>query len=203
MAAAAPLLLVLTGPSGAGKDTLAAALASRPGSTIGFAVTATTRPPREGEADGRDYQFVTDAEFERMVREGEMLEHAIVYGQPKGVPISSVRRVLGEGKDVLLRTDVQGARFIKSRVPGAVTIFVSPPSREEMERRLRERHSDTEEQVALRLKTASEEMDAAGEFDHTIVNDDLERASAEIEAIIARERERPGREPLSLWQANY
>ena len=194
----APLLVILTGPSGAGKDTLAAALGSRPDSTIGFAVTATTRRPRQGETDGRDYHFVSDAEFKRMIRDGEMLEHAIVYGQNKGVPIRSVRLVLDEGKDVLLRTDVQGARFIKAQVPAALTIFVAPPSREEMERRLRERDSDTASQVALRLKTASEEMAVAGEFDHTVVNDDLERAAAEIEAIIARERERPGREPLSL-----
>ncbi len=194
----APLLVILTGPSGAGKDTLAAALGSRSGSTIGFAVTATTRPPRQGETDGRDYHFVSDPEFERMIRDGEMLEHAIVYGQHKGVPISSVRLVLDQGKDVLLRTDIQGARFIKAQVPGALTIFVAPPSREEMERRLRERDSDTESQVALRLKTASEEMDVAGEFDHTVVNDDVERAAAEIEAIIARERERPGRQPLSF-----
>ncbi len=194
----APLLVIFTGPSGAGKDTLAAALSSRPGSNIGFAVTATTRPPRVGETDGRDYHFVSDAEFERMIRDGEMLEHAIVYGQHKGVPLSSVRRVLHEGKDVLLRTDVQGARFIKAQVPGAVTVFIAPPSREELERRLRERDSDTDDQVALRLKTASEEMNAAGEFDHTVVNDDVERAAAEIEAIIDRERQRPGREPLSL-----
>ena len=194
----APLLVILTGPSGAGKDTLAAALGSRPGSTIGFAVTATTRAPRAGEIDGRDYHFVSDAEFERMIRDGELLEHAIVYGQHKGVPTTSVRRVLREGKDILLRTDIQGARFIKAQVPGALTVFVAPPSREEMERRLRDRDSDTEDQIALRLETASEEVDTAGEFDHTVVNDDLERAAAEIEAIIARERERPGREPLSL-----
>ncbi|HEY5625773.1 MAG TPA: guanylate kinase [Dehalococcoidia bacterium] len=196
--AAAPLLVILTGPSGAGKDTLAAALGSRPASTIGFAVTATTRPPRDGEADGRDYHFVSEAEFERMIREGEMLEHAIVYGQHKGVPTSSVRRVLDQGKDVLLRTDVQGARFIKTQVPGALTIFVAPPSREEMERRLRERDSETEAEMTLRLRTASEEMDAAPEFDHTVVNDDLERAAAEIETIIATEHDRPGREPLSF-----
>ncbi len=194
----APLLVILTGPSGAGKDSLAAALGSRPGSTIGFAVTATTRPPRPGETDGRDYHFVSDAEFGRMIRDGELLEHAIVYGQHKGVPISSVRRVLHEGKDVLLRTDVQGARFIKAQLPGALTVFVAPPSREEMGRRLRERDSDTEDQVALRLETAAEEMDAAAEFDHTVVNDDLDRATTEIAAIIARERDRPGREPLSL-----
>jgi len=196
--APAPLLVILTGPSGAGKDTLAAALGSRPGSTIGFAVTATTRPPRASERAGRDYHFVSEAEFERMSRDGELLEQAIVYGQHKGVPTASVRRVLDEGKDVLLRTDIQGARFIKAQLPGAITIFVAPPSREEMERRLRGRDSDSEEQIALRLQTAAGEIDAAGEFDYTVVNDDLERAAAEIEAIINRERDRPGREPLSL-----
>ncbi len=99
---------------------------------------------------------------------------------------------------MLLRTDVQGARYIKAQVPGAVTIFIAPPSREEMERRLRERGSDSEGQLEIRLETAAEEMDAAGEFEHTVINDDLERAASEIEAIIARERERPGREPLSF-----
>ena len=195
---AAPLLVILTGPSGAGKDTLAARLATRPGSNIGFAVTATTRPQREGETDGRDYHFVSPDEFERMIREGEMLEHAIVYGQHKGVPLSSVRLVLDEGKDVLVRTDIQGARYIKSRVPGALIVFLMPPSREEMERRLRERGGDTPEQVAVRLQTAAEEMDTADEFDYIVVNDDLERAAQEIEKIIAAERERPDREPLSL-----
>ena len=195
---AAPLLVIITGPSGAGKDTLAARLAARPGSHIGFAVTATTRPQREGEVDGRDYHFVSAEEFARMVREGELLEQAIVYGQHKGVPRSSVQRVLDAGKDVLLRTDIQGARYIKSRVPDALTVFVMPPSREEMERRLRDRGSDTAEQIAVRIQTAGEEMDAAAEFDHTIVNDDVERAAAEIERIIAAERERPDRAPLSL-----
>jgi guanylate kinase len=196
--AAARLLVILTGPSGAGKDTLAASLAAGPDSNIGFAVTATTRPQREGEVDGRDYHFVSDEEFERMVREGEMLEHAIVYDQHKGVPLRSVRRVLEQGKDVLLRTDIQGARYIKSRLPGALTVFLMPPSREEMERRLRERGGDTPEQVAVRLQTAVEEMETADEWDYVVVNDDLERAAREIEAILAAERERPDRGPLSL-----
>jgi guanylate kinase len=196
--AAAPLLVILTGPSGAGKDTLAAVLAARHGGNIGFAVTATTRPRREDEIDGRDYHFVSSEEFERMVRDGELLEHAIVYGQHKGVPLSSVRRVLDAGKDVLIRTDIQGARYIKSRIPGVLTVFVLPPSRAELERRLRERGGDTPEQVAIRLRTAAEEMDARSEFDHVVVNDDLERAADEIERLIAAERERPGREPLSL-----
>lgn len=193
-----PLLVILTGPSGAGKDTLVARLKSRAGATFGFAVTATSREPREGEAEGIDYHFVTRDKFERMVRDGEMLEHAVVYGQLKGVPKSSVRAVLDAGQDVLLRTDIQGARTLKEMVPDAVTVFIAPPNREEMERRLRERASDSPEQIARRLETATEEMRSADEFDYTVINDDLDRAAAEIEEIVATERARPDRHPLEL-----
>jgi guanylate kinase len=196
--AGVPLLVVLTGPSGAGKDTLVARLRDLPGCNFGFAVTATSREPRQGEVDGRDYHFVTRAEFERMVQDGEMLEHAVVYGQLKGVPRRSVRAVLEAGQDVLLRTDIQGAHTLKELVPDAVTIFVAPPTREEMERRLRERDSDTREQIEERLATATEEMRAAHEFDYVVTNDDLDRAVAEIEAIVAEERARPDRSPLDI-----
>jgi guanylate kinase len=193
-----PLLVIITGPSGAGKDTLAARLKERPGSTFGFAVTATSRAPREDEIDGRDYHFVSRAEFERMVRDGEMLEHAVVYDQLKGVPKSSVRAVLDRGQDVLLRTDVQGARTLKAIVPGAVTVFLAPPSREEMERRLRERASDSPEQIERRLETATEEMRAADDFDYVVINDDLDRAAAEIEEIVAQERAQSDRHHIEL-----
>jgi guanylate kinase len=192
------LLVILTGPSGAGKDTLVARLRKRPGCNFGFAVTATSRRPRAGEIDGRDYHFVSRREFERMVRDGELLEHAVVYGQLKGVPRRSVQAVLDAGQDVLLRTDIQGARTLKEMVPDAVTIFVAPPSREEMERRLRERDSDTEEQIKRRLATATEEMRAADDFDYVVINDDLDRVAAEIEEIVAEERARPDRSPLEL-----
>jgi guanylate kinase len=194
----APLLVILTGPSGAGKDTLIDRLKSRPDSPFGFAVTATTRPRREDERDGRHYHFVTRNEFERMVRDGEMLEHAVVYGQLKGVPRRSVQDVLTTGKDALLRTDIQGARYLKSMAPGAVTIFIAPPSAKEMEKRLRSRGGDTPEQVAVRLQTAAEELAAAPEFDYTVVNDDVDRAIAEIESIISTERKRVDRGPVSL-----
>lgn len=193
-----PLLVILTGPSGAGKDTLIDRLKSRPDSPYGFAVTATTRPRRNEERDGRDYHFVTKGEFERMVRDGEMLEHAVVYGQPKGIPRRSVQDVFALGKDALMRTDIQGARYLKSIIPGAVTVFIAPPSAEEMEKRLRSRGGDTPEQVAVRLQTAAEELAAAPEFDYTVVNDDVDRAIAEIESIISTERKRAGREPVSL-----
>lgn len=190
---AGPLLVVLTGPSGAGKDSILNALRER-NTPYHFTVTATTRAPREGERDGVDYYFVTRDEFEAMVRGDDLLEHAMVYGQEKGVPRAPIREALAAGKDVLMRTDIQGARYIKSIVPGAVTVFVTVPSIEELERRLRGRGSDTDQQVAVRLKTATEEIDSADEFDHVVVNDDLERALDEFEEMLERERRREGRE---------
>jgi guanylate kinase len=191
--------VVLTGPSGAGKDSVLNVLKER-GSPYHFTVTATTRAPRSGELHGVDYYFVSGDEFESMVRDGELLEHAIVYGQEKGVPKAPIRRALTEGKDVIMRTDIQGARYIKSVVPGAVTIFVSGPSNEELERRLRDRGADSPEQMEVRLRTAAEETDAAGEFDHTVVNDDLARCAAAIETILTQERAREGRKPVNLGE---
>lgn len=195
MTSAGPLLVILTGPSGAGKDSILAALKSLERAYY-FAVTATTRPPRSSERDGIDYYFVTPQRFEEMVKNGELLEHAVVYGQHKGVPRAPVRQALAAGKDVLMRTDVQGARYIKSIAPSALTIFVAAPSAEELEQRLRKRGGDSAEQVQRRLRTAREEMAAAAEFDYRIVNDDLPRCVAEVEDIIARERARPDRKPV-------
>ncbi|MBI2913082.1 MAG: guanylate kinase [Chloroflexi bacterium] len=195
-----PLLVVLTGPSGAGKDSLLAHLKTL-GRPYHFAITTTTRPQRRGEEAEAGYQFlrrVSPSEFEAMLQRGELLENAVVYGHHYGVPRPPIREALAAGKDVLLRTDVQGARYIKSVIPGAVTIFVAPPALEEMERRLRGRGGDAPEQVELRLRTAREEMASAGEFDYRVVNDDLSRCAAEIEAILARERSRPGREAVCL-----
>ena len=189
----APLLALLTGPSGAGKDSLLAHLRSLRRPHYHFAVTATTRPPRSGEKDGLDYHFVPPERFEEMVRGGELLEHAVVYEHRYGVPRGPIREALAQGKDVLLRTDVQGARYIKSVVPGTLTVFVSPPSAEEQERRLRSRAADSAEQMALRLRTAREETAGAGEFDYRVVNDDVARCAGEIEEIMSRERSRPGR----------
>lgn len=193
-----PLLVVLTGPSGAGKDSLLDEMKRLPGRPYAFAITATTRPPRPAERDGVDYHFVSREQFQRMVENGDLLEHAIVYGQEKGLPKAQVREQLESGHDVLLRTDVQGARYIKSVAPGAITIFIAPPSDAELERRLRSRGGDTDEQVRLRLETARQEVAQAGYFDHLIVNEDLEKSVAEIERIIAEERSRPGRAPIRI-----
>jgi guanylate kinase len=187
--AAPPLLVVITGPSGVGKDSLLGRLKSL-GRPYHFAVTATTRAPRRGERDGVDYYFLTNDRFEQMIERGEFLEHAVVYDQRKGVPLAPIREALAAGKDVLMRTDIQGARYIKSAVPGALAVFVLPPSWDELEARLRGRDTDTAEQVALRLRIAREEMAAAAEFDHTVTNDDLDACVGRIEAILAAERAR-------------
>ena len=193
-----PLLVVLTGPSGAGKDSLLDEMKKLPGRPYAFAITATTRPPRPAERDGVDYHFLSREQFQRMVENGDLLEHAIVYGQEKGLPKAQVREQLESGHDVLLRTDVQGARYIKSVAPGAVTIFIAPPSDAELERRLRSRGGDTDEQVRLRLETARQEVAQAGDFDHLVVNNDLEKSVAAIERIIAEERSRPSRPPIQI-----
>ena len=188
---------MLTGPSAAGKDSVLQRLKSlRPDAHFG--ITATTRPARPGERHEVDYYFLSPQEFEAMLQGGELLEHANVYGQMKGVPKAPVREALARGQDVFFRTDVQGARYIKSIAPSAVTIFVEPPSAEELSRRLRERAADDPEQIAIRLRIADEEMAAAGEFDHRVVNDDLERCAAQIAAIVDEERRRAGRRPVSV-----
>ena len=192
MSGPGPLFAVLTGPSAAGKDTLLAQLKPlMPGAH--FAITATTRPPRPNEKDGVDYYFVTEDEFNRMAANGQLLEHALVYGDHKGVPKAPIREALAAGKDVLLRTDVQGARHIKSVVTGATTIFVTVPSLAELTRRLLERGSDSKEQAELRMRIATSEMERANEFDYTVVNDDLDRCVAEVREILEREHVRPGR----------
>jgi len=192
-----PLLVVITGPSGVGKDSLLSRLKAlkRP---YHFAVTATTRPPRPDETDGVDYFFLSDQQYDDMLARDEFLENATVYAHRYGVPKPPIREALAAGEDVLMRTDVQGARYIKSVCPAAVTIFVLPPSWEEMEWRLRSRATDSPEQLELRLRIARDEMAAAGEFDHTVVNEDLNACVDEIERVLAAERSRKGREPVRL-----
>lgn len=191
-----PLLVILTGPSGVGKDSILARLKQNP--DIVFAPTTTTRPRRDGEREGVDYYFTSKKEFARMLEDGELLEHAIVYGQDKGLARASVRKLLKSGRDVLIRVDIQGARYIKSIIPAAITVFVAPPSDDELRKRLSERGTESAEELALRLATADSEMASRDEFDHVVVNDDLDRTVAQIEAVIARERARADREPIVL-----
>jgi len=154
-----------------------------------FVVTVTDRPPRANEEDGKDYFFVSTTEFQRMIERGGLLEHAVVYGQYKGIPKQQVREAMASGKDVVMRVDVQGAATVRAIVPQAVLIFLTAPSEEELERRLRARGGDSPEQVRRRMVTAREEMQRLPEFDYTVVNRDqeLDCAVDDVLAIITAE----------------
>ena len=186
-----PLLVVLSGPSGVGKDAVLERM-KRLGSPYHFAVTATTRPMREGEREGEHYHFVARAEFERMIAHGELLEWAEVYGNLYGVPRAQVDRALSEGRDVLVKVDVQGAKTIRGLDPEAVLVFLAPPSMEELARRLTSRGTEAEDAMRRRLREAEAEMEAAARFDHVVVNrrDRLDVAVRQIEALTADERRR-------------
>jgi guanylate kinase len=183
-----PLLVVLSGTAASGKDSLLRRMRER-GVPFEFVVNVTSRPPRTGEADGADYHFVTESEFREMIRKGELLEHAVVYGQYKGIPRRQVREAIASGKDVILRIDIQGAETIRQQCPEAVTIFLTASSSEELKRRLLERKTDSPEQVDLRLRTACEEMEHISEFDYVVVNADgrLDDAVDTIAAILRAE----------------
>jgi guanylate kinase len=183
-----PLLLVISGQAGAGKDSLVQRMKER-GYPFYFVVTATDRPPRPGEVHGRDYFFLSTEEFLRLEQEGELLEHAIVYGQHKGIPRSQVRQALASGMDVIMRLDVQGAATVRQMVPEAVLIFVTTDSEEELERRLRARGGDTPEQLRKRLATAREEAQRLDEFDYVVVNraGELDQAVDDVLAIVRAE----------------
>ncbi|WP_273845778.1 guanylate kinase [Rubrobacter calidifluminis] len=170
-------LIVVSGPSGAGKDTLIkAALAEIP--SLALVASATTRPPRPGEVDGRDHVFLSREEFERWIREGKLLEWAEYSGNLYGTPKESVERLLAEGRNVILRIELQGARAIKKKRPDAVMIFVRAPSLEETRRRLESRATETRESLESRMATAVKEVAAREEFDYEVVNGDREQASA-------------------------
>jgi len=173
-----PLLIVISGPSGVGKDSVLARL-KETGLPFHFVVTANTRPRRPGEIEGKDYHFVTMSEFVEMIERGELLEHAVVYGDYKGIPRRQVREALASGKDVIMRIDVQGALTIRRLVPEAVLIFLLAGSEEELAARLRMRQTETPDSLKLRLATAREELKRIDEFDYVVVN----RAGALDEAV--------------------
>ena len=182
-----PLLVVLSGPSGVGKDVTIRHLRSLP-RPWQFVVTATTRRPRPGERDGVDYIFLGCERFQEMVENGEFLEHAQVYGQSYGVPRAQVRDALQQGMDVFIKVDIQGVATIKRLVPEGVFIFLAPPSMEELERRLRRRETESEQDLEVRLGTAREEMARLPLFDYAVVNDHVKQAATQIDAIITAEK---------------
>lgn len=190
-----PVMLVMSAPSGAGKTTLRDRLVAEFPSLI-YSVSCTTRPPRAGERDGHDYVFLSPDDFERRVARGEFLEHATVHGHRYGTRREPVVAALRSGRDVLMDIDVVGAARVRAAARAApsddpirrgyLDVFIAPPSLEELRRRLVARGTDTPEAIAKRLDRARQEMERAGEFMRHVVNDDLERAYAELRALFVR-----------------
>jgi len=186
-----PLLIVISGPSGAGKDSVVQRMKER-GLPFHFVVTATTRARRESEVDGVDYFFVSKEEFARMIDAGELIEYAHVYNDYKGIPKQQVREALGSGNDVVMRLDVQGAATVRKLAPEAILIFLTTRSEEEMVQRLKLRKTEAAEDLSLRIATARQELKRAEDFDYVIVNADgrLDETVATVEAIITAEHHR-------------
>lgn len=181
------LLIVLSGPSGAGKGTVCKALLTRH-PEVALSISCTTRSPRNNEKEGVNYFFKSEEEFKDLIRQDEFLEHACVYGNYYGTPKSFVAQKLEEGSDVMLEIDVQGALRAKKIFPDGILIFLVPPSMEELERRIRGRGTESEEQIQTRLGKAKSEMEQVERYDYVIVNDHIERVVDEIESIIEAEK---------------
>jgi guanylate kinase len=187
-----PLVLIVSGPSGSGKSTLVQKILEVPGTML--AVSSTTRPPRKTESNGKWYNFVSEAEFKGMVQRGEFLEYAQVFGKNwYGTPRKALDEALEQKKDLVLEIDVQGALQVKQKLPGAIAVFVMPPSCADLELRIRARGQDSEDEIQRRLERARQEMLSYSSYDFAIVNDDLERAGREVQAIALGSRCRVAR----------
>ena len=184
MSAQEASLFVIAAPSGAGKTTLVHKLTQR-NPELKFSISYTTRPKRRTEVDGVDYLFVDRARFEALLRDGELLEHAEVFDNFYATSRSQVERLLAEGHNVILEIDWQGARQVRESMPECITIFILPPSLTELERRLRDRRTDTEAVIERRLRDARSDMSHWQEFDFVVINDDIERAVRDLESILA------------------
>lgn len=194
-----PVLVVISGPSGVGKDATLELMKQR-NCPFYFVVTATTRPIRPGETDGQDYHFVSVGEFAEMIDEGELLEYAVVYGDYKGIPKKHVRAALASGEDVIMRIDVQGAATIRKLVPNAITIFLTAESEEELVSRLQRRKTEQPGQLKMRIATARQELRRIREFDYVVVNREnkLDETVEKVFAIISAEKSRVDWQPVAL-----
>jgi len=186
-----PLLIVISGPSGVGKDSVIAELKERD-LPLHFVITATSRPPRPDEEHGVDYFFVSEEEFEEMIERGDLLEYAVVYDQYKGIPKTEVREGLESGKHVVMRVDVQGAETVRNLVPDALLIFLTAQNEEELVNRLKNRETEDEESLKIRLQTVRQELKQMKWFDYVVINreGELDETVDVIEAIIEAEQHR-------------
>jgi guanylate kinase len=194
-----PLLIVISGPSGAGKDTVVQRMKER-GLPFHFVVTATTRAPRPNEVHGRDYFFISKDEFARMMDQNELIEHALVYGEYKGIPKVQVRDALASGMDVVMRLDVQGAESVRKLAKDALLIFITTGSEEELVQRLKQRKTETDDSLAIRIATARKELQRMKAFDYIIVNHDflLDHTVDIVRAIIDSEHHRVKQRKVDL-----
>lgn len=195
------LLIVLSGPSGVGKGTVRKELFSQPDTNYEYSISMTTRNPREGEEDGVDYFFRTREEFEALIEQGGLLEHAEFVGNYYGTPLAYVQETLEAGRDVFLEIEVQGAAQIREKAPDALFIFLAPPSITELEQRLVGRGTETEDVIARRIATAREEVEMMSLYDYVVENDQVQNACDKINAIIIAEhcrRERVEKRYLSM-----
>lgn len=189
------LMLVLSSPSGAGKTSISRQLLAED-PEISLSISVTTRAPRPGEEDGVHYHFYTVDRFKALVERGEFLEHARVFDNYYGTPKAPVMQALADGRDVLFDIDWQGMQQLRSSAPGdLVSIFILPPSVEELERRLRGRGQDSDEVVAKRMAKAADEMSHWSEYEYVVLNHDLEESVAKVRAILAAERQKRDRQP--------
>ncbi len=194
-----PLLIVISGPSGVGKDSVVQGLKER-GLPVHFVVTATTRPRRENEVHGKDYFFVSTEEFAHMIESQELIEYAFVYNDYKGIPKKQVREALASGQDVVMRLDVQGAATVRRLAPEAVLIFLTTQNEEELVNRLKGRKSENSDELSLRIATARQELKRVAEFDYVIVNGDgcLEATVDTVMAIILAEHQKVNPRKVNL-----
>lgn len=181
------LLIVISGPSGAGKGTICRALLDK-NPDIKLSVSCTTRNPRQNEVEGINYYFITKEKFKEMIEADEFLEYAEVYDNFYGTPKAKVESILNEGKDIILEIDIQGALKVKEKYPEGVFVFIMPPSMEELKNRIKKRGSETEESLIKRFKSAFQEINYVANYNYVIVNDQVEKAVEKLEAIILAEK---------------
>lgn len=182
-----PLVVIVSGPSGSGKSTLVQKILELPNTML--SVSYTTRQPRPTESEGKWYNFVTQSEFQRMIDSGEFLEHARVFGRNwYGTPRRWLQEAWERQVDLILEIDVQGAKQVRSQIPGAVAVFILPPSVDKLADRLRDRGQDSEDEIAPRLERARQELQCFADYEYAVVNDDLDRAGRDVQAIVLAER---------------